>query len=113
MVDDPNTSKQLAVSNHSVRVVSRRHAVNPLSDLRRTNLTGVADDHCHRGLVGYTLECRNDDGSVITWAELSTSVKYSQPHQNGTVQQKQTGDCDLAETGNKVIPWLPTSGNTF
>ena len=66
----------------------------------------ILGQRCHNGLVGYSLEYRNNDGSVITWEEfdalddlLATAKKW-----HGATDSDWR-DCDVEETGDNVRPW--------
>jgi len=61
---------------------------------------------CHGGLVGYSLEYRNDDGSVITFEEFTEldDVFTTAEKWHGATQGD-WHDCDAEETGDNVTPW--------
>lgn len=82
------------------------NADGPISPAWLTITHNKLGPRCHGGLVGYSLEYRNDDGSVITFEEfrdlddlLLTTRKW-----HGAVDAD-WHECAVEETGDNVTPW--------
>jgi hypothetical protein len=116
MADDSETAERCTCTHRIIRFAKFRddmpsiHYLNadgPISPAWLTITHNVLGDRCHRGLVGYTLEYRNDDGSVITWeefAELDDAIATATKWHGAT--ESDWHDCDVEETGDNITPWV-------
>lgn len=115
MTDEPNTERctckhriiRFARFRPDMPAIHYLDADGPITPAWLTITHNVLGRRCHRGLVGYTLEYRNDDGSVITWeefTELDDALATARKWHSAT--ESDWRDCDVEETGENVTPWV-------